>query len=49
MTDSLHAPARPPAIQPRLALAGITKSYPGVIANSDISLSVQPGDRKSVV
>ena len=28
---------------PRLQLSGITKAYPGVVANRDISLTVQPG------
>jgi general nucleoside transport system ATP-binding protein len=49
MTDFLHAPATQSGIQPRLALAGITKSYPGVIANSDISLSVQAGEIHAVL
>jgi ABC-type uncharacterized transport system ATPase subunit len=26
---------------PRLSLRGITKRYPGVVANSDVSLTVQ--------
>ena len=34
---------------PRLQLAGITKSYPGVVANSDISLSVMPGETHAVL
>ena len=34
---------------PRLVLTGITKSYPGVIANSDISLVVQPGEIHAVL
>ncbi len=29
---------------PRLVLTGITKSYPGVVANDDIDLTVQPGE-----
>ncbi|MEO6293829.1 MAG: ATP-binding cassette domain-containing protein, partial [Burkholderiaceae bacterium] len=29
---------------PRLHLEGITKSYPGVVANSGISLGVLPGE-----
>jgi general nucleoside transport system ATP-binding protein len=49
MTDSLHATAIEPGIQPRLVLSGITKSYPGVVANSDISLSVQPGEIHAVL
>eukprot|EP01036_Dinobryon_divergens_P048981 gene48981-65670_t len=28
----------------RLQLTGITKAYPGVIANNNISLTVKPGD-----
>ena len=31
-------------VPPRLALAHISKSFPGVKANDDISLSVQPGE-----
>ncbi|WP_449257403.1 ABC transporter ATP-binding protein [Bosea sp. (in: a-proteobacteria)] len=31
-------------VPPRLALAHISKSFPGVKANEDISLSVQPGE-----
>jgi len=34
---------------PRLQLAGITKSYPGVIANSNVSLSVMAGDIHAVL
>ena len=34
---------------PRLQLAGIGKSYPGVVANSDISLSVLPGQIHAVL
>lgn len=29
---------------PRLELVGITKRFPGVVANADVSLSVQPGE-----
>jgi len=29
---------------PRLALRGITKSFPGVLANDDVSFEVQPGE-----
>ena len=39
--------ASPPV--PRLELDGITKSYPGVLANSDISLTVQPGEIHAVL
>ena len=35
---------RTPAAPPRLELRGITKRFPGVIANSDVSFSVAPGE-----
>jgi simple sugar transport system ATP-binding protein len=34
---------------PRLQLTGITKAYPGVIANSDVSLTVLPGQTHAVL
>ncbi|MDO8250853.1 MAG: ATP-binding cassette domain-containing protein, partial [Rhodoferax sp.] len=34
---------------PRLQLAGITKSYPGVVANSDVTLTVMPGETHAVL
>ncbi len=34
---------------PRLELSGITKSYPGVVANSDVSLIVMPGETHAVL
>ena len=34
---------------PRLELAHITKRYPAVVANSDISLIVQPGETHAVL
>ncbi len=34
---------------PRLQLTGITKAYPAVVANSDVSLSVQPGEIHAVL
>ena len=34
---------------PRLQLAGITRAYPGVIANQNISLTVQPGEIHAVL
>ena len=34
---------------PRLQLAGIRKSYPGVVANDDVSLMVQPGEIHAVL
>lgn len=39
----------PPGQPPRLQLSGITKSYPGVVANSGISLTVQPGEIHAVL
>jgi simple sugar transport system ATP-binding protein len=34
---------------PRLQLTGITKAYPGVVANSDVSLIVMPGQTHAVL
>lgn len=34
---------------PRLQLSGITKAYPGVVANSDVALSVMPGQTHAVL
>ncbi len=34
---------------PRLQLRGITKAYPGVVANSDVSLSLLPGEIHAVL
>ena len=34
---------------PRLQLAHITKRYPSVVANSDVSLTVQPGETHAVL
>ena len=36
-------------VVPRLQLTGITKAYPGVIANSDVSLTVLPGQTHAVL
>ncbi|MFZ1499955.1 MAG: ATP-binding cassette domain-containing protein, partial [Giesbergeria sp.] len=43
--------SHPPAGQapPRLQLTGITKRYPAVVANSGVSLSVQPGEIHAVL
>ena len=38
-----------PSLLPRLQLTGITKAYPGVVANSDVSLTVQPGEIHAVL
>jgi ABC-type uncharacterized transport system ATPase subunit len=40
--------ASTPAL-PRLVLAGITKRYPGVVANSEVSLTVMPGQTHAVL
>ena len=34
---------------PRLQLSGITKAYPGVVANDGVSLTVQPGEIHAVL
>jgi simple sugar transport system ATP-binding protein len=45
-----HDPARAPAAAaPRLALSGITKHYPGVLANDRIDLAVAPGEIHAVL
>ncbi|HYW58338.1 MAG TPA: ABC transporter ATP-binding protein [Polaromonas sp.] len=36
-------------VAPRLQLTGITKAYPAVIANSDVSLTVLPGEIHAVL
>ena len=36
-------------VTPRLQLTGITKTYPAVVANSGISLTVQPGEIHAVL
>jgi general nucleoside transport system ATP-binding protein len=42
-------PKGPSAALPRLQLTGITKAYPGVVANSDVSMTVQPGEIHAVL
>ena len=44
---TLSKPLIPPV--PRLELAGITKRYPAVVANSDVSLTVLPGETHAVL
>ena len=36
-------------IPPRLELLNITKAYPGVVANRDVSLPVAPGSIHAVL
>jgi ABC-type uncharacterized transport system ATPase subunit len=43
------APDLPHSSVPRLQLTGITKAYPGVVANSDVSLTVLPGQTHAVL
>lgn len=38
-----------PADQPRLKMLGICKSYPAVVANSDVDLTVMPGEIHAVL
>ena len=51
----LKATAAPPSPTdermtiPRLELTGITKAYPGVVANSEVSLRVLPGQTHAVL
>ena len=42
-------PATEPQAAPRLALSGITKRYPGVVANDGVSLTVLPGQIHAVL
>jgi ABC-type uncharacterized transport system ATPase subunit len=46
-TPSAASPAGLPT--PRLSLRGITKRYPGVVANSDVSMTVKPGEIHAVL
>lgn len=49
MTASPVSAQNPTGSPPRLQLAGITKRYPGVVANSDIALAVLPGEIHAVL
>ncbi len=42
-------PSTQQMITPRLELKGITKRYPAVVANSDVSLTVMPGETHAVL
>jgi general nucleoside transport system ATP-binding protein len=39
-----RAPANPPGTPPIVALRGITKTFPGVVANAGVDLDVAPGE-----
>ncbi|GAB4061852.1 ABC transporter ATP-binding protein [Uliginosibacterium sediminicola] len=43
-----HNHPAPPG-EPRLSLSNITKRYPGVVANADVSLTVMPGEIHAVL
>jgi ABC-type uncharacterized transport system ATPase subunit len=47
--DALAAGERGGVAPPRLQLQGITKAYPAVIANDDVSLTVLPGQAHAVL
>jgi len=49
MTASPVPVQNPTGSRPRLQLSGITKRYPGVVANSDIALTVLPGEIHAVL
>jgi simple sugar transport system ATP-binding protein len=52
MVETHDAPAAgvaPPGQTPRLALRGITKIYPAVVANKDVSLTAMPGEIHAVL
>ncbi len=47
--DAAAHPAGGPAVVPRLVLAGISKQYPAVRANDDVTLVVAPGEIHAVL
>ena len=49
MTTEPSAPSDPSGAAPRLRLSGITKRYPGVVANDDVALTVLPGEIHAVL
>ncbi|MGI6245292.1 MAG: ABC transporter ATP-binding protein [Pseudochelatococcus sp.] len=49
LVQLLEAPILMPAVHPRLALAGITRRFGAVVANEDVSFSVEPGEIHALV
>ncbi len=49
MPDPAPEPPGPSATTPAVELEGITKRFPGVIANQDVALRVMPGEVHAVV
>ncbi|WP_395057031.1 ABC transporter ATP-binding protein [Polaromonas sp.] len=49
MTTSTPPAGAHAGAAPRLQLTGITKAYPAVVANSEVSLTVQPGEIHAVL
>ena len=47
--DPPTPPPTPPQAPPRLSLRGITKAYPGVVANRAVDLDVAPGEIHAVL
>ena len=45
----MTSPSQAAQATPRLALTGITKRYPSVVANDDIALCVLPGEIHAVL
>jgi general nucleoside transport system ATP-binding protein len=45
----MESPETSTQIQQRLVLTGITKRYPSVVANEDVSLSVRPGEIHAIL
>src|SRR5271155_6011573 len=44
MAGSTNAAAETPGAPPRLELRGVTKRFPGVLANDNVSVTVKPGE-----
>ena len=44
MAGTVEAAARTAGAPPRLEMRGITKQFPGVLANDNVDVTVQPGE-----